>query len=136
MPTGFEDDRMCFACGKDNADGLKLEFEHSGDTVRTSIVFPRKFQGYKDVVHGGLVSTVLDEAIVTVLNKQGHLAVTAELTVRFLKPVHVGEKIDVTATLLEKRGKVFRVEAVATGPDGEHVARAESRCFLVGSLPA
>ncbi len=131
-PTGFEDDRMCFACGKDNPDGLQLEFESVGSDVRTSVTFPSKFQGYSDVVHGGLVSTVLDETMVTLLNRMGYLALTAELSVRFREPVRVGERIDVTASLLEKRGKVFRLVATASRPDGTEVATAESRCFQVG----
>jgi acyl-coenzyme A thioesterase PaaI-like protein len=131
-PTGFEDDRMCFACGKDNPDGLQLEFESVGSDVRTSVTFPRKFQGYSDVVHGGLVSTVLDETMVTLLNRMGYLALTAELSVRFREPVRVGERIDVTASLIEKRGKIFTLVAVASRPDGTKVATAESRCFQVG----
>ncbi len=132
IPSGFEDDRMCFACGKDNPDGLQLKFESVGDEVRTSVIFPRKFQGYSDVVHGGLVSTVLDETMVTLLNRMGYLALTAELSVRFREPVRVGERIDVTANLVEKRGKVFRLSARAARPDGTEVATAESRCFQVG----
>ena len=131
-PSRFEDDRTCFACGKDNPDGLQLEFESVGDDVRTSVTFSGKFQGYSDVVHGGLVSTVLDEAMVTLLNRMGYLALTAELSIRFRKPVCVGERIDVTANLVEKRGKIFRLTARATRPDGTEVATAESRCFQVG----
>lgn len=128
------DDRMCFACGKDNPDGLQLDFDFDGDEVTTSIAFPKKFQGYKDVVHGGLISTVLDEAMVTLLNKLGHLAVTAELSVRFVRPITVGETIIVRARLLERRGRTFRVKAGASSPDGTEVARAESRCFYMGPL--
>jgi uncharacterized protein (TIGR00369 family) len=126
---------MCFACGKGNPDGLKMEFTFEGDEARTSFSFPRKFQGYRDVVHGGLVSTVLDEAMITVLNRLGHLAVTAELCVRFVRPARVGERLDITAKLVDRRGKVFRLEARATGPGGSEVARASSRCFLLGALP-
>jgi uncharacterized protein (TIGR00369 family) len=131
-PSRFDDDHLCFACGKDNPNGLHLEFETVGDDVRTSVTFPSKFQGYSGVVHGGLVSTVLDEAMVTLLNRRGYLALTAELSVRFREPVHVGERIDVTASLVEKRGKIFRLVAIATRPDGTEVATAESRCFRVG----
>ena len=131
-PSGFDDDHLCFACGKDNPDGLHLEFEAVGSDVRTSVMFPRKFQGYSGVVHGGLVSTVLDETMVTLLNRMGYLALTAELSVRFREPVRVGERIDVTASLIEKRGKVFKVAAIAARPDGTEVATAESRCFQVG----
>jgi acyl-coenzyme A thioesterase PaaI-like protein len=131
-PSRFEDDHLCFACGKDNPDGLQMEFESVGDDVRTSVTFPGKFQGYQDIVHGGLVSTVLDETMVTLLNRLGYLALTAELSVRFREPVRVGERIDVTASLVEKRGKVFRVKARAERDDGVEVASAEARCFQVG----
>lgn len=132
--SGFEDDGMCFACGKDNPDGLHLEFEAVGDDVRTSVAFPRKFQGYSDVIHGGLVSTVLDETMVTLLNRRGYLALTAELSVRFREPVRIGERIDVTASLVEKRGRVFRLRATAMRTDGTEVASAEARCFEVGLI--
>ena len=131
-PSRFEDDHLCFACGKGNPDGLHLEFESVGDDVRTSVTFPGKFQGYREIVHGGLVSTVLDETMVTLLNRMGYLALTAELSVRFREPVRVGERIVVTASLVEKRGKVFRLSARAARPDGTEVATAESRCFQVG----
>jgi acyl-CoA thioesterase FadM len=70
--------------------------------------------------------------MVTLLNRMGYLAVTAELSVRFREPVRVGERIDVTASLIEKRGKIFRLVATASRPDGTEVATAESRCLQVG----
>lgn len=131
----ISDDSMCFACGKDNPHGLKLEFSYQSDGVSTSLVFDRKYQGYSNVVHGGLVSTVLDEAMVTLINRMGRLAVTGELKVRFLKPVPVGERVTVTASLTERRGRIFRVSAAATLADGETAARAEATCVDVGPMP-
>jgi uncharacterized protein (TIGR00369 family) len=133
-PRQFGDDRMCFACGKENPDGLQMEFESIGDDIRSRVVFPRKFQGYSDVVHGGLISTVLDETMVTLVNRMGYVALTAELCVRFREPVRVGEAVVVSASLVEKRGKVFRLAAQATREDGTIVASAEARCFQVGLL--
>jgi acyl-coenzyme A thioesterase PaaI-like protein len=131
----LKDDQMCFACGKRNPDGLHMEFELVGDEVRSSVAFPRRFQGYREIVHGGLVTTALDEAMVTLLNKLGHLAVTAELTVRFLRPLHVEERVDISARLTDRRGSVCRLEAKAIAGDGTEVARATSRFFLLGQLP-
>ena len=71
----LRDDRMCFACGKENPDGLGLEFREEDGDVVTSFAFPKRFQGYRNVVHGGLIATVLDEAMVTALNRSGRLAV-------------------------------------------------------------
>jgi uncharacterized protein (TIGR00369 family) len=130
----LNDDRMCFACGKDNADGLKLEFTGRDREVFTTLSFPKKFQGYRDVVHGGLLSTVLDEAMVTVLNRMGRLAVTGELTVRFLKPLLVGQTLEVRASLVESRGRVHRVQASAVLPDGTEIATAHSKCLDMGAI--
>ena len=133
-PRQLIDDRMCFACGKLNPDGLHLEFEPRGDGIATTIAFPKKFQGYRDVVHGGLLSTVLDETMVTLLNEKGLHAVTGELTVRFLRPVPVGERVEVTAELGGHRGRVYTVTAEATLEDGTVAARAESRCVALGTI--
>ena len=131
----LSDDSMCFCCGRQNPDGLGLEFSYDGEEISTTVSFPKKFQGYRDIVHGGLLSTVLDEVMVTLLIKMGHLAATAELNVRFLKPLGVGDPIEVRAWLIENRGRVFRVAAAATQPDGTEVARAESTCVAVGPMP-
>ena len=133
-PRELVDDEMCFACGRRNPDGLHLEFESNDDGVATSIVFQKRYQGYRDVVHGGLVSTILDEAMVTLLNRRGILAVTAELTVRFLAPVPVGERVDVSARLTDHRGKLYGVAAAATLEDGTVAATGVSRCVAVGTL--
>jgi len=125
------DDSMCFACGKANPDGLHLEFADTDAGLTTTIAFDGRFQGYHDVVHGGLVSTVLDETMVTLLNRMGVVALTAELTVRFLSPVMVGEPITFTARLVESRRNVHRMEAEATR-DGELVARSTARFIAVG----
>ncbi len=120
------DDSMCFACGKANPDGLHLEFVETGDRLSTTIAFDGRFQGYHDIVHGGLISTVLDETMVTLLSRTGVLALTAELTVRFLAPVRVGEAVTFTAWLTGSRRNVHRVESEAIR-GGEVVARASAR---------
>lgn len=129
------DDGMCFACGRRNPDGLRLEFAYEAGEVRTSLSFPRKYQGYRDLVHGGLLSTVLDEAMVTLLNRLGHLAVTGELRIRFLHPVLVNQEIEIRARLVERRGKRFKVAASALLPDGVTAAEAEATCLSLGPLP-
>lgn len=131
----FLDDGMCFACGTKNSQGLGLRFRFDGREVTAEITFKRAFQGYRDVVHGGLISTVLDEAMVTLLNKMGELAVTAELAVRFVAPARIGEPVRVTARLVEKRGRIRRLEASAAGADGAEIARARGTCVRLGRLP-
>jgi uncharacterized protein (TIGR00369 family) len=131
---GLSDDSMCFCCGKKNTDGLRMEFEHQDGEVRTTISFAKRFQGYNGIVHGGLLSTVLDETMVTLLNRMGILAVTGELKVRFLSPLSVGQAVEIRAWLLGSRGRIFRVSASASLPDGTEVATAESTCLSMGRI--
>ena len=131
----LSDDSMCFCCGKKNADGLHMEFDQEDGEVRTTISFAKRFQGYNNIVHGGLLSTVLDETMVTLLNEMGFLAVTGELKVRFLSPLRVGQTVEVRARLLESRGRVFRIAASASLPDGTEIATAESTCLSMGRMP-
>jgi len=128
----LSDDSMCFACGRRNPDGLHLEFTDTENGLTTTIAFDERFQGYRDIVHGGLVSTVLDETMVPLLNRSGVLALTAELTVRFLAPVKVGEPITFTARLVESRRNIHRVEAEATH-GSKIVARGEARFIAIGA---
>jgi len=131
-----QDDGMCFACGARNRDGLGLRFEFDGHEVSATVAFPEKFQGYRGIVHGGLVSTVLDEAMVTLLNRIGELAMTAELSVRFVSPARVNEPIRVTARLVQERGRIRKLEAVASREDGTDVARATATCVSMGTYTA
>jgi uncharacterized protein (TIGR00369 family) len=127
-------DRMCFCCGAENAEGLKLEFDFEGGRARTSLAFPKKYQGYRDIVHGGLIATVLDETMVTLVNHMGHRAVTAELNVRFLAPLKVGEGVEISAWMVEEHGRLLQVAASAVRSDGTEIARARSTCLSMGHL--
>ncbi len=131
----LRDDSMCFCCGKLNEQGLKLEFETTDSVTTTSLSFPKQFQGYRDIVHGGLIAAVLDEAMATLVSEMGHLAVTAELKVRFLHPLRVETPVRFTAYLLDKRRNTFRMEATARLEDGTDIARAESTFLSRGRTP-
>ena len=81
----------CFACGPDNPRGLHLVFEKTADGAMTAEWIPEpEMEGYQGIVHGGLVSTVLDEAMAKVVDASGAKALTAELRVRFRQQVSSG----------------------------------------------
>jgi acyl-coenzyme A thioesterase PaaI-like protein len=140
MTPELVDDRMCYACGKKNAVGLKLAFERP-ETGRllSEVTFKKEHQGYKDIVHGGLVATVLDEMMVNLAWLQGTPAMTAELTVRLKKPVPVGQKV-LLEGLLEPgegsgRGKLLRMRATAKSPAGVLYADAQAKCLRLPGGP-
>lgn len=133
----LRDDRHCFVCGSENPAGLRLVFDiDAGARVISTVFVPVKaHQGYVGVVHGGLISTVLDEAMTKLAFSLGLNAVTGRLTVRFKKPLMVGERMTVTGRLVKETGLAIEAEAVGVKDDGTVVALAEGVLMKVGGRP-
>jgi uncharacterized protein (TIGR00369 family) len=85
-------------CGDTNARGLRLDFTVAADgSVSAVFRCENSFEGYAGIVHGGVVSSLLDGAMTNCLFARGIMAVTAELTVRFKHLLRVGEPARVRA---------------------------------------
>src|SRR5688500_12117637 len=80
-------DHACFGCGDENPIGLRLRFAPVGDGVRASFIPGPEHQGFDNVIHGGIISTVLDEAMAWATARAGFWAVTGEMQVRFRQPL-------------------------------------------------
>jgi len=88
----------CVVCGDTNARGLRLDFTVAADgSVSAVFRCEDSFEGYAGIVHGGVVSSLLDGAMTNCLFARGIMAVTAELTVRFQRLLRVGEPARVRA---------------------------------------
>jgi acyl-coenzyme A thioesterase PaaI-like protein len=122
----LSDDGYCFACGKKNRSGLSLDFHIEKGRAIAEFIPQKLHQGFKDIVHGGIISTILDEAMMKAVLAQGIKAVTAEITVRFKNPLLVGDKALIEAEInktgdrlveayaqLKKNGSVVIAEAYA-----------------------
>lgn len=120
-------DDMCFACGKRNPIGLKLSFEDVDGKAKASFIPLREHQGYVGIVHGGIITALLDEAMAYACLMKGIAAVTVEIKVRFRSPASPGERIDVEAEIERKRGRLVLVRAKAYRPDGELIAEGEGK---------
>jgi acyl-coenzyme A thioesterase PaaI-like protein len=131
-PT-VEDDGMCFCCGTRNPIGLKLTFEALPDGRMRTYWTPRpEHQGFKEIVHGGLVSTLMDEVMIRLLYARGIRAVTAELSTRFLRPLRTGKRYRFESRLLEDKGRVITAEAEGFDDEsGERVASGSFKCVRV-----
>ncbi|MHB8056087.1 MAG: PaaI family thioesterase, partial [Candidatus Aminicenantales bacterium] len=93
--TAWADNHFCFVCGERNREGFRICFEYPEPGRCRAVVTPEpRFQGWKDILHGGIISTLLDEALAHayggLARGAGEAAVTAELTVKFKKPVKIG----------------------------------------------
>ena len=122
-----DDNRMCFACSPRNPIGLKLEFEYEGDICRTTFVAGPEHQGWNGVMHGGLVTTILDEVMAQWLLVRNHITMTAEMTTRFVTPVPIGVKLTIESRLVADKRRLFMMEANAMLPDGSVVVKATAK---------
>jgi uncharacterized protein (TIGR00369 family) len=125
--------RYCFACGAENPDGLALKFTSTKEEEISAVFTPKRIhQGYDDMLHGGIVCTLLDAAMTRLLLDKGIAAVTADLKVRFKKPVPITQALIIRARIEKKREHFFRLSAdltangsvVATGT-GKFLKRRE-----------
>lgn len=122
---------VCFACGRDNSIGMHLDdFTWDGETV-TGVFDPRsEYQGYGDVLHGGIAATALDEISVWAgILGEGVLCVTGKLEIRYRSPLTTAHPIVATGRVVERRGRRLTIEASLSGPDGSAVT--SSGLFLV-----
>jgi acyl-coenzyme A thioesterase PaaI-like protein len=129
----IDDDQMCFCCGTKNPIGLKLRFELTPEGRMRTVWRPRKeHQGFKDIIHGGLVATVLDEVMIRLLYDAGIQAVTGAMEAKFLKPMKWGRDYRFEAWLIQDRGRAVRTEGEAVDVEtGERVAWGRAICVRV-----
>ncbi len=123
----LKDDHFCFACGSLNSDGLRLKFEYPEPGLcRAEWVPVRKFQGWQGILHGGIIATLLDESFAHALGGAargaGEVAVTAEMTVRFKKPVPIGQRIFLEGRVLSISGRVINCEGTIRDEAGQELA--------------
>lgn len=121
----YEDDHMCFVCGKQNGDGLHLDFELIGDDrIRTEFTPLKRFQGWKDVLHGGIIATILDEVMVNGAYLRQIMAVTTKLQITLRRPVAIGERVVFYGQILKQGVRTVNMKAWAEGENGTIVAEA------------
>ena len=124
----------CFGCGGDNAGGMKLTFEQ--DNVNRRIVgrfvLGERYQGGAGFAHGGIIATLLDEAMGKVCRFREVRAVTAELTVEYLKPVNVLSGIVVEGRETEQKGRNLFMTGEIRNEAGEVLARGKGRFVVIG----
>jgi uncharacterized protein (TIGR00369 family) len=119
--------KQCFICGRENPVGLKMEFFLTAPgQARAEITIPAHFEGYPGVVHGGIIAAILDET-----GGRAHMEyptrfmVTAQLNVRYRKPVPTETALVVLGQAGERRGRVENAHSEIQDLEGEVLAEAE-----------
>jgi len=107
------DDSTCFVCGKDNNNGLQLDIkmDKESGTAWAETVIDERFCGWTGVVHGGIVSSLLDELMAYAAFTVYKSGVTGEMTVKFKKPVPTGKKIRIEGKIESNKGRIIFTSA-------------------------
>lgn len=126
--------RSCFVCGESNPLGLQLRMETDGRVVHVKYVPKPEHNGFKQVVHGGVLATVLDEIMVWACAVETkRFAFCAELNVRFRQPARPGEPALGRAELVEnRRNRILTAKAELRTESGELLVEATGKYMPIG----
>lgn len=106
-------DKDCFGCGSENHSGLRMTFETNGSRIRSRLTVPSQFRGWSRLVHGGVISTILDETMswaAIILTKR--FILTKKMTIQFQRPIFVESTLCGIGSIKEKTGER---KAIVTG---------------------
>ena len=128
----FIDNDYCFACGAENPIGLHLKFEQVEEKFVAKKTLAREFQGYANVAHGGIVTTLLDEAMGNYVQGKFHqMALTGRIEVRYHYPTPVGQELTISAWQEAQRRNIVAMRATVQTADGVVTAEATAKFALV-----
>jgi acyl-coenzyme A thioesterase PaaI-like protein len=133
MTVPISDD-YCFVCGKDNPKGFKIQVRYleAEMAAETELSLPREFQGWADVIHGGILSTFLDELMAHAVWHFAGPGLTLSLEVRFHAPLKPDEAIIVRGVLHTKNGSRRLAEGeIIRLADRTRIASGKSRFLLL-----
>ncbi len=126
-------DHYCFGCGNRNPIGLKLRFRPvSGGGVWANFTPTRDHEGYLGMTHGGILSTVFDEAMSWAITDSGDIGVTARMSLTFRHPATVDVPLRVIGSVRRRRSRVIEADSeIYEIESGKVVAKAEARFIRV-----
>ncbi|MFH1998183.1 MAG: PaaI family thioesterase [Planctomycetota bacterium] len=124
--------RACFVCGETNERGMNARNYVVGNRIELPFEAPESFAGWRTVVHGGLVATVLDEVMTwAAIVGSRKPCYAAEFTVRMLEPLPPGTRCIAVAEMVRDRKRLFYTEGCLRSETDKMYARAEGRYMIV-----
>jgi uncharacterized protein (TIGR00369 family) len=132
-PEAVKRGTNCFGCGPTNPQGLHLRF--SIDPVALTVTAPvqltRLHEGPPGYIHGGIIATLLDEAMSKLNRPLEVLAVTRNMQVDYLKPSPLNQPLTLTGRHLSREGRKLHHQAELTNAEGEVLARATGLFIVI-----
>ncbi len=121
----------CFVCGPDNPDGMSLELYKRDGLVTTSYTAEARHQGFGNVLHGGIIASLLDEVMAWTVYSEDIVAVTARMEVRYRQPVPIGSRLEASAEIVNRRGRLLEARGEIRDQEGALVAEGRASFMRV-----
>jgi uncharacterized protein (TIGR00369 family) len=123
----------CFACGDANPNGMHLKFTYDEKRKRCVSHFrlSKRYSGPPGHCHGGIIATILDEAMGKVNRQRQVVALTSQMTVDYLKPVPLNQPLRVESRELHVRGRLHTNTAEILNQNDEVLARSRGRFVAI-----
>jgi uncharacterized protein (TIGR00369 family) len=122
----------CFGCSPANHIGLKLEFWDKGEEIFAQWLPEKRFEGFNDILHGGIQATLMDEAASWyIFSKCGTAGVTSEMSVKYLRPLSISKgEITISARLDKQEKRFLTIACKITDKAGGEYATGEVRYYI------
>ncbi len=125
-------DTTCFACGSGNPCGLHMEFFTDGERLYSTVTPPPHTSGWENLLHGGIISTMLDEIMVwTAIHLLQKVILTKSMQVEFLRPIRVDNQLNVQGWVDgQENERQARIRGVILDSRGKEMARSKGEMAL------
>lgn len=131
------EENTCFGCGQENERGLRLDLKYDPDTRTAFGEFEanEELEGIPNIIHSGIVASILDETMVTVNKYLDIIAMTSEITVRYLQPAFINENLYIRGWHVKRNKQIIENRAEIENEMGKIVARAKGKYTEVEDIP-
>lgn len=124
--------KNCFVCGQESPVGLKSRFHTDGEKVWTEFEATPEYEGYKGVIHGGIITALLDETMgKAICAVYDILAMTGKLEIRFRQETRVGRKLLVEGWVISCKGRFYETKGTVRDDAGEVLAEAKGMFIAI-----
>jgi len=135
-PFAHAANNRCFGCGPANSAGLHLEFLLAPDGSVVSLpIVASTFDGHPGNLHGGIIATLLDEAMSKALRALGRRTMTRKLEAEYLRPVNSGIPLRIEGRVVRNERRKYWAEAAILNTDGIVLAQGKGLFIEVPPKP-
>ena len=122
----------CIICGNKNSEGMHINYKLSPEGIIKANWTPSaKYEGFKGIIHGGVLSAVIDEAMSKAVITSNIEALTVELNIRFHNYVNSGDKLKIEAWIVKKHKRKIITEGILYRENGDKILHAKGTFLTI-----